>query len=202
MFMTAEAWKSPEAAPPGDPLAACLHGIRARDESALEALYRATSGRVFGLALRILRDRALAEEAALDVYTQVWRECDRFDPDKGSVAGWLWTLARTRAIDVRRSRERRTDHEQPLESALDIPLPGESPETAAGASYEAERVRRAVARLPIEQRRAVLTAYFGGLSHRETAETLGEPLGTVKTRIRMALESLRRDLGASFEVRA
>jgi RNA polymerase sigma-70 factor (ECF subfamily) len=199
--MTAEAWKSPEEPPP-DLLAGCLQGIRVRDEGALEALYRATSGRVYGLALRILRDGALAEEAALDVYAQVWREHDRFDPAKGSVAAWIWTLARTRAIDLRRSRLRRTDHEQPLESALDLGGPGDDPETAAGASYEAERVRRAVARLPIEQRRAVLTAYFGGLSHRETAEALGEPLGTIKTRIRMGLENLRRELGASFEVRS
>src|SRR4029079_12164048 len=121
---------------------------------------------------------------------------------KGSVAGWIWTLARTRAIDARRSRLRRTDHEQPLEAALDVALlPGNDPESAARASGEAERVRKAVARLPLEQRRAVLTAYFGGLSHRGTAAGLREPLGTVKTRIRMGLESLRRDLGAAFEVR-
>lgn len=200
--MTAEAWNPPDPTPQRDPLEDCLQGIRARDEGALETLYRETSGRVYGLALRILRDRALAEEAALDVYSQIWRECDRFDPGKGTFAGWIWTLARTRAIDVRRSRMRRIDHEQPIEAALDVPIPGESPEAAAGASYEAERVRRAVARLPIEQRRAVLTAYFGGLTHRETAEALREPLGTVKTRIRMGLESLRRDLGASFEVRS
>jgi RNA polymerase sigma-70 factor (ECF subfamily) len=202
MPMTAEAWKAPDPPPQGDPLEACLPGIRARDERALETLYRATCGRVYGLALRILNDRALAEEAALDVYSQVWREHDRFDPDKGTVAGWLWTLARTRAIDLRRSRARRTDHEYPLDAAVDVALGGESPEAAAGASFEAQRVRLAVARLPIEQRRAVLTAYFGGLSHRETAAALGEPLGTVKTRIRMGLESLRRDLGAAFEVKS
>lgn len=200
--MTAEAWKSPDDTRSRDPLAECLQGIQAGDPSALEALYRQTSGRVYGLALRILRDRALAEEAALDVYTQVWREHDRFDPEKGSVGSWIWTLARTRAIDVRRSRMRRTEHEQPLDAAFDIALPGDSPEAAAGASDDAACVRRAVARLPIEQRRAVLTAFFGGLSHRETAEALGEPLGTVKTRIRVGLENLRRDLGASFEARS
>lgn len=199
--MTARTMPATDFPAPEDPLAKTLERVCARDASALDELYRATSGRVFGLALRILRDRSLAEEAALDAYVQVWREADRYDPEKGSVSAWLFTLARTRAIDLLRSRARRADREQPLEDALDVADIVPSPETSADTSRDAERVRRALTRLPREQRRALLAAYFGGLTHREAAEALGEPLGTVKTRIRAGLEALRRELGGTFEVR-
>lgn len=202
MLMTSGTSSDSAAPAPMDPLLGILEKVRARDAASFDLLYRETSGRVFGLALRILRDRSLAEEATLDVFVQVWREADRYDPAKGGVAGWIWTLARTRSIDLRRSRLRRSAREQPLELAAELADGDVDPEGSADATRDAERVRLAVARLPVEQRRAVLAAYFEGLSHSEVAAALGEPLGTIKTRIRAGLQALRKELSGTIEVRA
>ncbi len=200
--MTIESHTAPGRSLPGDPLEDLLRRVRGRDTAALDALYRATCTRVHGLAVQILKDPSLAEEATLDTYMQVWREAERHDPEKGNVAAWLFTIARTRAIDLRRGRLRRCERETPLDAAFDLATLDASPERSASESSDARRVRHAVERLPAGQRRAVLAAYFGGLSHREVAEALGEPLGTVKTRIRAGLDALRRDLGGAQEERA
>ena len=173
-------------------LAAVIARVAAGDERSLENLYDLTSRRVFALALQILRDPGAAEEATLDVFTQVWRQADRYEPGKGSPLGWLLTMARTRAIDLVRSRGRHADREAVLNEALAIPDQGRSPEDSSGDSEDALRVHRALAAISADQRNALVAAYFLGLSHTEVASALGQPLGTVKTRIRSGLIHLRR----------
>jgi RNA polymerase sigma-70 factor (ECF subfamily) len=181
-----------------DALARLVPRVAQGDERALEELYAATSARVFGLALRILRDRPSAEEAVVDVYAQVWRQADRHDPAKGSVASWITTLARTRSIDLARIQRRRTQRDQGVTPELAETLcdPGCGPELAAAAGDHGARVRAALERLPRDQRIAVELAFFSGLSHTEVAQTLSTPLGTIKTRIRTGLSSLRSALAA------
>jgi len=181
----------PEFEPQGG-LAAVVARVAAGDERAVGTLYDLTSRRVFALALQILRDRGAAEEATLDVFTQAWKQADRYEPAKGSPLGWLLTMARTRAIDLVRSRGRHSNREAILDDALAIPDRGRSPEDASGDAEDSRRVREALAAIPAEQREALVAAYFDGLSHTEVASALGQPLGTVKTRIRSGLIHLRR----------
>lgn len=169
------------------------------DEGALRSLYDATSAQVFGSCLSILRDRGAAEEAVVEVFAQVWRQAERYDPSRGSVASWIATLARTRAIDHGRARDRQNAGRSPLDAAhVDLftdPTP--TPDEASFQSERAARVHTALESLPAEQRRALEAAFFRGLSHTEVAEWLGLPLGTVKTRIRSGLSALRRALAST-----
>ncbi len=177
---------------PQDRLPGVLSRVAGGEEAALGQLYDVTSPKVFGLAYRILRQREAAEEVTLDVYTQVWREAARYDPARGTVMNWLLAIARTRAIDSLRSHRRAREVEQPLESAPEPAIENGDPERTAAERARAARARRALAQLPAEQRSAVEAAFFGGLSHTEAAAVLGAPLGTVKTRIRAGLGTLRR----------
>jgi RNA polymerase sigma-70 factor (ECF subfamily) len=186
-----------EVSPPADPLRVLVSRMARGEEEALERLYDASRRSVYGLALRILRDPHVAEEAVVDVYAQAWRQASRFEPRKGAVAAWLLTLARTRAIDLLRSRARR--RERDLVEAAPIPDGGPSPLDASGQAERARRVRSALLSLPSEQRRAIEAAFFGALSHTEVARALGAPLGTVKTRIRNGLQTLRRALASAKE---
>jgi len=174
-------------------LESLLARAAAGDESALRALHDRTCRRVFGLALAVVRDRSLAEEVALEVFVQVWRQAGRFDPSQGSALAWLGTLARTRAIDAWRARQRQAARQAPLDlqtaDGLVCEAPG--PEQRGQESERAARLRLALAALPREQRRALDAAYFSGLTHTEIAAALGLPLGTVKTRIRAGLTALR-----------
>jgi RNA polymerase sigma-70 factor (ECF subfamily) len=172
-----------------------LAGVAGGDPAALAALYDATSRQVYGLALRILRDRGEAEEVALDVYLHVWQGAGRYDAGRGSVETWLCTLARSRAIDRLRARVRHDARHSALDAADGLEDAAPGPETEVVQNDTARRVRRALGALPSEQRRAVAAAYFGGLSYAEVARVLGEPEGTVKTRIRVALSTLRTVLG-------
>jgi RNA polymerase sigma-70 factor (ECF subfamily) len=190
--------KKPHAppAPTTDSLVALVADVAAGDRAAFRALYDATSAHVFGLAMEILRDRASAEEAVIDLYAQIWKQAARYDAEKGSVLTWIATLARTRAIDVRRVRARTLERETSVDDTQ-IERLGESGPDPLDASVESERariVRGALERLPHEQRRAVEAAFFGGLSHTEIARAQGQPLGTVKTRIRSGLAALHQAL--------
>lgn len=168
------------------------------DESALKRLYDELAPRVLGLATQILRDRSAAEEAVVDVFSQVWRQASRYEPIKGSVATWVCTLARTRAIDLRRSRARHATRESELtaDESGSFRDESETPYESAALGDRAARVQKALSTLPGEQRRAVEAAFFGGLSHTEIAEAFGQPLGTVKTRIRSGLAALRTALAS------
>ena len=155
------------------------------EHNALGFLYDETNRLVYGFAFRILRDRADAEEVTLDVYTHIWRNASSFDQHRGSVLAWLMMLTRSRAIDRLRSSAARNRHEQPIDSY----------EKNAGLSQPTLGLERAVRvalnSLPPEQREAIELAYFSGYSHSELAERLGQPLGTIKTRIRLGMMRMR-----------
>ncbi len=176
--------------------------MSARDQAALASLYDRHRGVVYALALRILRDRAEAEEVLADVFLQAWRSSAGFDRGRGSVAGWLFTLCRSRAIDRLRARGRRDAAHAALarEDAAPVAAPAaEGPEADVARGQKRRLIGTALGALSPAQRSALELAYFEGLSHTEIAERLGEPLGTVKTRIRQGLLTLRESLGAKFD---
>jgi RNA polymerase sigma-70 factor (ECF subfamily) len=162
-----------------------------KDEAALAALYDRYSGLVYSEASRILRDKGAAEEILQDIFYQVWRTAEKFDPQRGSLPGWLVVVARNRAISKLRRRSTNSDDEL-KENAVACPF---NLESAASQNQMLGRVRGAMANLPEGQREAIELAYFEGMTHSEIASKTGEALGTVKTRIRSALEVLRRAVG-------
>jgi len=183
--------RSPAIAIPPTADSALLARCARRDETALGALYDRYGSVLYGLALRITGEQADAEEAVLSAFDQAWREAARFSAERGSVAAWLTMITRSRALDVVRARGRRlrlTDAarqaDPPVEAAPRADQPVEAEERRT-------RIRRALADLPEPQREAIELAYFEGLSQSEIAARLGEPLGTVKTRVRLAMQKLR-----------
>jgi len=178
------------------------------DERALGELYDRYGGMAFSLACAIVGEHADAEEVVADAFAQVWRSASGFDPARGSVAAWIATIARTRALDLVRSRKRRA---RVLEEAAVVTDEGEtlvlapSLETADRGAELTETsaiVRRSLAALPAPQRRVIELAYFAGLSQSEIATQLSEPLGTVKTRMRAGMEKLRQALRPVLEAGA
>jgi RNA polymerase sigma-70 factor (ECF subfamily) len=164
------------------------------DQLALAALYDESSQLVYSVALRLLGDVADAEEVTMDVYTQVWRNAAAYDDSRGSVAGWLITLARSRAIDRVRSRRGRLQNETALPETFDLPSQGTSPERQSEETQRRQRVIAALETLPAEQREVLRLAFFGGLTHSELAARLQQPLGTIKTRLRAGMMKLRGQL--------
>ncbi|MGD0296186.1 MAG: sigma-70 family RNA polymerase sigma factor [Bryobacteraceae bacterium] len=162
-----------------------------RDESALAALYDESSQLAYTIALRILQDEADASEVVLDVYKQVWDAAGRFDEQRGSAAAWIVILARSRAMDRRRFRAARSRTTVQVQELHDMRSSEASPETLAIASQSSREMKRALEAVPTEQREALELAFYGGMTHSEIADRLGEPLGTVKTRIRLAVIRLR-----------
>ena len=169
---------------------ALLAGFRARDPIASAAFVRRFQTRVFGLVLTILGDRADAEEATQEAFLRAWRRAEAYDPRRGAVATWLLSIARNVAIDRvrgRRSEPVDIDPAALLEGAADC---GESLEEQRIAADDAAQLWDAIATLPAEQRRALLLAAFAGRTAREIGALDGTPIGTVKTRIRMAMLKL------------
>ena len=171
-------------------IAALIHRAAAGDQHAVSELYDATSRMVYGLVLRILGDEAAAEEVLLDVYMQVWRQASAYDAGRGAPLAWLATIARSRAIDRLRAGRQEWQRARSLETVSQLST-GESLEEAAYVTELREVVRGALGTLSPEQREALELAYYGGLSHSEIAERLGQPLGTIKTRIRLGMMKLR-----------
>jgi RNA polymerase sigma-70 factor (ECF subfamily) len=161
------------------------------EESALAELYDRYGRTAYGLALRVLRDQALAEDAVQEAFLTVWRTASRFVPERGKASTWILTLVHRRAVDaVRREQRRRAD-------SLDrAPEPSaEGVDESAWLRLQRERVQEALSRLPDAQREALELAYYGGLSQSELAERLGQPLGTIKSRMFGGLSRLREMLG-------
>jgi len=169
----------------------------AGEPQALARLYDETCHLIYSVAMRILGNQADAEEATLDVYSQVWRSAKDYDRGRGSPSSWLIMLARSRSLDHRRRRTSRKEHEAPLEAAGDPRSDLEPPETTAALAQAGARVRAAVEELAPDQKQAIELSFFMGFTHSELAEALGQPLGTVKTRIRLGLSRLRQLLRSS-----
>ncbi|MFD5466615.1 sigma-70 family RNA polymerase sigma factor [Kitasatospora sp. NPDC127059] len=159
------------------------------DERAFEALYRMVAAPVYGVALRILGSPAHAEEVTQEVLLEVWRTAAAYRPERGSVTTWVLTIAHHRAVDRVRSIRAATLREQAVVARE--PVWRDSPEEEAVRSLGRLRVRSVLAELSSVQREAVVLSYYGGYSHREIAQRIGVPLGTVKTRIRDGLTRLR-----------
>ena len=161
------------------------------DEAALGELYDRVGSVAYGIAFRILRDERLAEDAVQEGFLAVWRSAATFRAERAKASTWVVTLVHRRAVDiVRREERRRTEPLEP-DSGRDAADPGGSAEDEAWLGFERERVVRALAALPDAQREALELAYYGGYSQSELAETLGVPLGTIKSRMFAGLTRLR-----------
>lgn len=169
-----------------------LVALAARSEqAALAELYDRYGRTAYGLALRVLRDQALAEDAVQEAFLAVWRTASRFVPERGKASTWILTLVHRRAVDaVRREQRRRADS---LDRAAEPSVEGV--EEDAWLRLQRERVQAALRRLPDAQREALELAYYGGFSQSELAERLGQPLGTIKSRMFTGLSTLREQLG-------
>jgi RNA polymerase sigma factor (sigma-70 family) len=175
---------------PKDEWVSCLWRVRtSADRDAFARLFRHFAPRVKAFLIRGGADPALAEECAQDVMATLWQKAHLFDPEKASVATWIFTIARNRRIDAVR-RSRRPEPE-------DLPW-GPEPEPdaadALGLQQDSARLVRALAALPEAQRALIERCYFGDMSHRDIAAETGLPLGTIKSRIRLALERLRHEM--------
>lgn len=170
--------------------AALIERVRGRDQKAMSEIFDRYATMVYSIALRILKDPAQAEDVMQEILLQVWNHPDRFAQGRGSLGAWLAVVTRNRAIDVLRQR-------RPTEPCDEVVL-------AAGTNLASEverrtmmeKVRGVLQKLPLEQQRSVELAFFEGLTHSEIAARTGDPLGTVKTRIRTALLSLRKEIEA------
>ena len=166
------------------------------DERALAELYDRFGRIAYGLALRIVRDRALAEDAVQEAFLAVWRSAGSFSPERAKPSTWILTLVHRRAVDLVRREERR--RAEPLDApTTEPPLREATSEDEAWASLERRRVRSALAELPDAQREAIELAYFQGYTQSELADRLGQPLGTIKSRMFAGLSRLRELLSDS-----
>jgi RNA polymerase sigma-70 factor, ECF subfamily len=169
---------------------ALVTAIRSGEQSAMAALYDRYSPIVYSVALRVLQDTGAAEDVLQDIFMQLWRNPGAFDASRGNMGAWLSVIARHRAIDALRRRRPENDIEDVVVS-VETDFAGD-----ADRSRAMDKVRGALGTMPPPQRSALEMAYFEGLTHSEIAEKTGEPLGTIKTRIRAGLLSLRKVLAA------
>jgi RNA polymerase sigma-70 factor (ECF subfamily) len=177
--------------------------IAEQHEAALAQLYDRYNRLVFSLALAIVDDRATAEEITLDVFMRVWQKASTYRAEQAKVSTWLTHITRNHSIDILRRRSVRPDqyalHWE--DAGSKAPSSEQSPPESAELSQRRERVHAALARLPADQRQALMLAYFRGYSHSQIAEALKQPLGTIKTRLRLAMQKLRELLGEEREPR-
>lgn len=158
------------------------------DQSAFAELYDRFGRISYGVALRILRDEKLAEDAVQEGFLAAWRNADRFMPERAKASTWLLTLVHRRAIDIVRRENRR--RAEPLSEGVEL-TPSDSAEEDAWLRFERERVQAALRQLPDQQREALELAYYGGFTQSELAERLGQPVGTIKSRMFTGLARLR-----------
>jgi RNA polymerase sigma-70 factor (ECF subfamily) len=172
-----------------------MRRVAGGDRDAFAALYDAIASRVYGLIRRVIRDPGLAEEVAQETLVEIWRTAPRFDPSRGSAAGWIFTIAHRRAVDRVRAEQAATDRERRTATAS---VPFDDVIEEVTARLEQHAVRRCLRTLTQLQRESILLAYYGGLTYREVADQLGIALPTVKTRMRDGLIRLRDCLGVSW----
>lgn len=167
-----------------------LTRVREKDQKAMASLFDRYGGLVYSVAMRVLRDKGRTEDLLQDIFFQLWRNPASFQSSRGSLGAWLLVVTRNRAIDVLRRR-------RPMDSLDDVPLSsGQNLASEIERGAMMQKVRNVLITLPPEQRDALELAYFEGLTQTEISERTGDPLGTVKTRIRLALISLRKALRA------
>jgi RNA polymerase sigma-70 factor (ECF subfamily) len=167
--------------------------LRQGDKGALVRLYDEYSGLVYGIARRILRDATAAEDVVQEVFLQLWRKPGSFDEQRGRLAPWLAVVARHKALDLSRKLKFEVDtgsDEHPL------PEPAAAESTSVHSFADADKAKKLMSQLPAEQKQALEMAYLDGLTHAEIATRTGEPLGTVKSRIRLGLLFLRREMAS------
>lgn len=164
------------------------------DQAAFERVYQRVASPVFGLVLRVLRDRAQSEEVAQEVLLQVWKAASRFDASKGTGMAWVMTMAHRRAVDRVRSEQSATERHRRL-AGRDVAPSYDQVVEAVETRLDGEAVRRSLDLLTDRQRESITLAYYGGYTYPEVAKLLDVPLGTVKTRIRDGLIRLRDHLG-------
>ena len=169
--------------------------IGQQDERAIEALYERYSGPLYSLAYQVTGGDRFAQDVVQEVFVAVWKNAGRFDPARGSLSSWLFSLARHKAIDLVRKEANVRRHTAEVD--LELEVSSDDVDQEAWLRVRRDAVRAAMAELPETQRTALELAFFGGLTHVEVSETLGIPLGTAKTRIRTALLRLRDILGQS-----
>jgi RNA polymerase sigma-70 factor, ECF subfamily len=181
--------------------AALIRRMVDADETALGALYDRWVRSLYSLVLHLLRDPDEAEDVVEETFWQAWRKADSYEPSKGAVSTWLLTIGRRKALDRLRARKRNREDSIEGESGFaDLPSGSPDPESQAEGSELREHVRAALRELPSEQREVLELGYFSGLSQAEIAEKTGQPLGTVKTRMRLAMQKLREPLSIHREV--
>lgn len=170
-----------------------IQQIGAGDQKAFGILYDRYKTLVFSLAVKIVDSHETAEDITLDVFTQIWKNAKKYHPEKGSVKGWIASLARYRSIDTLRRRKVRSDINRPQWSDIQLEKLPSNGDTGEALELAETRkiISNAIAILPEYQQEALAMAYFKGYTHRQIAEALNEPLGTIKTRIRLGLQKLR-----------
>ncbi len=163
------------------------------DKNALEALYTRFQTPVYSLAMFMLKQPALAEEVTQDIFLNIWLKAGSFNSERGQPKGWIMSVAHHKIVDVIRSRRRTIVNTDPADyETLDLlPAGGASTEAQVEQTLERERIMRALATIPKPQREVIMLAYFEGFSQSEMAERLDQPLGTIKTRVRLAMQKLR-----------
>jgi RNA polymerase sigma-70 factor (ECF subfamily) len=186
-------WHHERISTPSPDLSALFARVQRGDQDAFAELYDAIAPLVFGAVKRILRDPAMSEEVTQEVFVELWTSAVRFDPTRGVVSTWAVTIARRRAIDRVRSEQSQRNRIQQLGHRRPD-LQDDAGETVV-ASLDAERVTRALAELPTDQRQIIQLAFIDGFSHSDIADQLGLPLGTVKGRVRGGLQRLSGKLG-------
>ena len=167
--------------------------ISQADKDALEALYTRYQTPVYSLAMYMLKQPALAEEVTQDIFLNIWLKASSFNAERGQPRGWIMSVAHHKIVDLIRSRRRTIISTDPADyETLDLlPAGGASTEAQVEQTLERERIMRALETIPESQREVIMLAYFGGFSQSEMADRLDQPLGTVKTRVRLAMQKLR-----------
>ena len=173
-----------------------IHRITLDDQAALEALYGRYSTAVYSLAMYMLKQEALAEDATQETFLNIWLKASSFNADRGQPKSWIMSVAHHKIVDLIRSRRRTSYMTDPGgDETLELLPSGQaSTEEQVEQTLQRERILKALTLLPEAQREVVMLAYFEGYSQSEMAEKLGQPLGTVKTRVRLAMQKLRAAL--------
>ena len=187
---------APEPTDFSDPLVGLIRATGLGDEAAFERLFNEVGSWVFGIVLRVVRDRGQSEEVSQEVFLELWRTAARFDPDKGSARAWVMTMAHRRAVDRVRSAQASTDRDA-ADASRSFERPHDAVVEEVSIQLNRERVRRPLAELTEEQREAISLAYFKGYTQNEVATALEIPRGTAKTRLRDGLIRLRDAMGVT-----